>query len=159
MICRISTWRITWRFLLVFLVLFVVAFLSATTLFFNFDLENGIMYPKEWGVGQTVFLVVFAVLFVATYIPTIRCFYYVIEDKYFLQKRIGKDLEFTYANIDFIDIEESKRKNMIIFHTAKAPTKYMLGDKDGKVLETLIKKCPNTMSVEEFRRRHPEERY
>ena len=133
--------------------------MSAFTLFFQLDFENGTMVPKSWGVGQTVFVVVFGVLFIATYIPSIRCFYYVVEDKYFLQKRIGKDLEYDYKNIEFIDIEASKKKNMIIFYSSIAKMRYMLGDKDGKVLEALIKKCPNTMSVEEFRRRHPEERY
>lgn len=133
--------------------------MSAFTLFFQLDFENGTMVPKAWGVGQTIFVVVFGVLLVATYIPSTRCFYYIVEDKYFLQKRIGKDLEYDYKNIEFIDIETSKKKNMIIFYSSIAKMRYMLGDKDGKVLEALIQKCPNTMTVEEFRRRHPEERY
>ena len=48
---------------------------------------------------------------------------------------------------------------MIIFYSTKAKMRYMLGDNDGKVLETLIKKCPNILTKEEFRRRHPEESY
>lgn len=74
-------------------------------------------------------------------------------------KRVGKDYQFDYNNIYFIDIEKSKKKKMVIFYSSKAKMRYMLGDKDGVLLETLIKKCPKTMSVEEFRRRHPEEKY
>ena len=74
-------------------------------------------------------------------------------------KKFGKEYQFDYKNIEFIDVEESKRKNMAIFYSSKAKMRYLLGDKDGVLVDTLIKKCLNTMSREEFRRKHPEERY
>lgn len=156
---RVSWWRITWRFLLVYLVVLVVAFLGFIGTFFTIDLQTFTWTPNPWGVGHTVFISIFSVLFLVTYIPSITCFYYVIDEYSFTQKRIGKDYIFEYKNIDFIDIDESKRKGMAIFYSSKAKMRYLLGDKDGVLLETLIKKCPNVMSKDEFRRRHPEEKY
>lgn len=70
-----------------------------------------------------------------------------------------KEYVFDYKSIEFIDIEESKRKKQVIFYSPRARTRYLLGDKNGKLLETLIKKCPNTLSVAQFRAKHPEEKY
>ena len=158
MIYRVGNWRITWRFLLIYLVLMSIAFLVSFGAFFGRD-DAGQFIVKPWGAGQITFLSIAFVLFLATYIPSLRCFYFVVEDKYFILKRVGKDYQYDYANIEFIDVEESQKKKMIIFYSKTAKMRYMLGDKDGEVLKILIEKCPNTISKEEFRRRHPEERY
>ena len=155
---RVSAWRITWRFLIIYLVILVVAFLSAFSLFFSFT-EEGKVIVNEWGISQTLFVIIFAVVFVVTYVPSLRCFYYIVEDKSFILKRIGKDYEYEYANIEFIDIDESNKKKQVIFYSPKSGMRYLLADKENKLLETLIKKCPPTMSKEEFRQKHPEEKY
>lgn len=156
---RISTWRITWRFLIVYFVIASIVFLTTFGVFFYMDENTGAWIPYEMGVTQFLIIGVLLAVFFATYIPSLLFYYYIIEDKYFVMKRYGKEFQFEYKNIEFIDIEQSKKKGMIIFYSSKAKMRYMLGDKEGKVLETLIKKCPETMSVEEFRKRHPEERY
>ena len=158
MVYRVSAWRITWRFLIAYFVILIIAFLASFGAFFTID-DSGVFIVKELGASQIIFISIFAALFLITYIPSLRCFYFVVEDKYFILKRVGKDYQFDYANIEFIDVEESERKGMIIFYSNKAKMRYMLGDKDGMVLKTLIEKCPKVMSKEEFRRRHPEERY
>ena len=84
---------------------------------------------------------------------------YVIEDKYFAVRRLKKEFVYDYASVIFIDFEASKKKKMVILYTKKSGMKYMLGDKDGKLLDTLQKKCPNVMSVSEFRRTYPQARY
>ncbi len=155
---RIDTWRVTWRFLIVYLIIVIIAFVSFMGLFFKFDLENHIVTPAEFGTGQIIFLVALGVVFIVTYIPTITCFYYIIEDKYFIQKRIGKDYQFEYKNIVYIDIEQSEKKKMVIFYSSTARMRYLFQDKEGKLYETLLKKCPNIMTKEEFLRKHPEER-
>lgn len=129
------------------------------SLFIGFNKDTGQAYLMPWGVSQTIFVIILGVALIAIYIASIMFYYYIIEDKYFTIVRYGKQLSFEYKNIEFIDIETSKRKHQVIFYSPKARTRYLLGDKEGKLLETLIKKCPNTMSVEEFKRRHPEERY
>ena len=156
MVVRVALWRITWRFLIVYLVFLTIGFLSFFGMFFGFD---GGFHAKPWSLNQTLFFVIFAVIFLITYIPSVTCFYFIIEDDHFTQKRIGKDYQFEYKNIEFIDIEKSQKKKMVIFYSSTAKMRYMIGDKNGVLLETLIKKCPKVMSVEEFRRRHPEEKY
>ncbi len=155
---KISWWRITWRYVLIFLVLFALAFFSASSLFFTFG-DSGELVPVEWGPAQTIFIAVFVGLFAAIYVLALFGFSYIIEDKFFIVKRMGKEITFDYSNIEFIDINESKRKKMVIFYSKAGKMRYLLGDRDGVLLETLIKKCPKIMTVEEFRRRHPEERY
>lgn len=112
-----------------------------------------------WSAGHTVLLAVLFGTSISFYIVSLTSFYYQIENSYFIMRRFGKTYEFEYKSIEFIDIEESKKKNMVIFYTPKSKTKYLLGDKERKLLETLIKKCPNVLTVEEFRRKHPEEKY
>ena len=157
MVVRIHPWRITWRYLIAFGIIFLVAFGSCFNLFFT-RTEAGLTL-RPFGVSQGVFIAAFAILFLITYLMALWGQRYIIEDKYFIVKRLTKEYQYDYSSIIFCDIEESKKKNMVIIFTKKSRTKYLLGDKEGKLLETIIKKCPNTMTVSEFRRAYPEERY
>ena len=142
-----------------FFVIAAIVFLATLGVYFDIDLENGVWTPKAFGFSQIFVIVVLGVVFIFSYVSSLMFYYYIIEDKYFVMKRFGKEYQFEYKNIEFIDIEQSKRKGMLIFYSRTAKMRYMLGDKEGKVLETLIKKCPETMSVSQFRAAHPEERY
>lgn len=86
-------------------------------------------------------------------------YYYVIEKDHFLVYKLGRVFQYDYKNIMFIDVEKSKKENVITFYTPKAKMQYLLKDRQGLLLETLLKKCTNTVSLEEFRRLHPEEKY
>ena len=143
--------------MLVFGIIFGISFATCLNVFFDFT-PNGLV-PYPFGVSQILFFVIFGVIFIVAYIFALFNFSYVIEDKYFAVRRFKKEICYDYKNIEFIDIETSRRKRQVIFYTKGARMRYLLGDKDGVLLETLIKKCPNVMSVEEFRTRHPEERY
>ena len=96
---------------------------------------------------------------IGVYIFSVVSYYYVIEDKYFVVKKFGREIEFNYDNIEFIDFAQSEKKRQVIFYSTKGKMRFLLGDKEGKLLETLRKKCPNTLTVSEFRSKHPEERY
>lgn len=155
---KVHPWRIIWRFLVALLVIYI-AFLGVFIwLFFTIN-ENGQIVALEWSFRQTLMIIIMVILGFSMLIPSLISYYYIVEDKYFIMKKFGKEYQFDYANIEFIDIEESQKKKMVIFYSPKSKTRYLLGDKDGKLLETLIKKCPPTISVNEFKRKHPEERY
>ena len=156
---RVHPWRLIWRFLVLMAIIYVVAFGLLFTIFFDVDFTTMQVSPATWDFRQPLVIGGILLVSVATFIPALTSYYYVCESKYFTMKKYGKEYEFTYSNIEFIDIEKSKKKNMVIFYTQKSRTQYLLGDKDGVLLETLIKKCPNVLTVEEFRRKHPEERY
>ena len=154
---KVATWRLTWRFLLAFLFVALAIFGMGSSIFLG--VVNGKLVFRPWSVGHTILLTVLFATSISFYIISLTSFYYQIENSYFIMRRFGKTYEFEYKSIEFIDIDESKKKNMVIFYTPKSKTRYLLGDKEGKLLETLIKKCPDVLTVEEFRRKHPEEKY
>jgi len=156
---RVHPWRLIWRFLIVLLVIYVVAFGVFFTTFFNVDWVNWHVEPAVWDFRQPLIIAGIFVVGVAMFIPALTSSYYIVDKHSFIVKKYGRETEFEYSNIEFIDIEMSEKKKMVIFYSKTARMRYLLGDKDGILLETLIKKCPETMSREEFRRRHPEEKY
>ena len=156
---KVATWRITWRYLLIALFVLVGLFGIFSPQFLVFDHVNKVFIFRPFPIflygvfgAMTLFLIIF-------YFFTINSYYYIIEDKYFTVKKYSKTLDFSYKNIEFIDIEESQKKKLVIFYTPQAKVRYLLADKDNVLLETLIKKCKNIDTVEEFRRKHPEEKY
>lgn len=155
---KVHPWRIIWRYLVMLLVIYIVILGVFIWFFFSIN-EEGQIVPVEWTFRQPLMIIIMLILGFSGLIPSLISYYYIVEDKYFIMKKFGKEYQFDYKNIEFIDIEESKRKKMVIFYSPNSKTRYLLGDRDGKLLETLIKKCPETMSVSEFKRRHPEERY
>ena len=157
---RASIWQITWRYLvfsLIALLILVGSFF--TSIFMQVSDKGQFVFITQWGFAQYFFVIVIPLVLIFFYFFATFTYYYVIEDKYFTMKRMGREYVFEYKNIEFIDIETSKRKHQVIFYAPKCRTRYLIGDKEGKLLQTLIKKCPNTLTVEEFRRAHPEERY
>ena len=156
---RPKIWSITWRYLILAFVLAAVVYAFTFGLFIGNDPETGRPFFIPWGFSQYFIVTLVPTVLIGFYILSITLYYYKIDDYSFSMFRYGKEFVFEYKNIEFIDIEEGKRKNQVIIYTPKSRTRYMLGDKNGILLETLIKKCPKTLTVEEFRKKHPEERY
>ena len=157
---RPRIWSITWRYLIVALIIIAAAFGFSFSVFFTTNQETGqLAFITNWGFSQYFVVVLVPAVLIGFYILSVTQYYYVIDSKTFSLFRFGKEFVFEYKNIEFIDINESKRKNQVIFYSPKSRTKYLLADKGGVLLDTLIRKCPNTLTVEEFRRAHPEERY
>ena len=156
---RVEPWRIIWRFLITILVIYALAAGGILLTFIKIDSTTNEIIWLPFSTYHYIIISLLLAIGIGTFIPSLFSYYYVVEDKYFLMKKYGKTFEFTYKNIEFIDIDESKRKKMVIFYAPTCGTKYLLGDKKGVLLDTLIKKCHDIMSVEEFRRAHPEQRY
>ena len=121
--------------------------------------EEGKVFLRPWEPIHYIFVFLMLALGIGTFIPSLTTCYYEIDHDFFIVKRYGKTFEYRYDNIEFIDIETSKKKNQVIFYSKIAKMRYLLNDKDGILLKTLIEKCPNTLTIEEFREKHPEERY
>ena len=156
---RPSIWSITWRYLIVAVIVSAAAFGMFFSIFFNINQETGAVTLAPWGVSHYLFVIVMGVSLIGIYIFSITTYYYVIDKASFTVKRYGKAVEFDYRNIEFIDEHESRRKRQVIFYSPKGRMRYLIADKKGLLLETLLKKCPKSLSIEEFRRKHPEERY
>lgn len=155
---KAEPWRLTWRFLVAFAIVVLIISLLSYSLFFYFDFSTGRLYIIKWDYRQILFVSIILGISVVFYILTMRSFYYEIEDKYFTVRRYSKVIQYSYDNIIFINEDRSEKEKKIIFYTEKTQMVSLLADKENKVYKTLLKKCPNRLSIEEFRRRHPEEK-
>ena len=111
------------------------------SMFFSIDQDTSTLVFLPFSYRQGLVIGITFLLGVIAFIPSLTSYYYVVENKYFIMKKYGKEYQFDYANIEFLDIEESKRKEMVIFYSSKGGMRYLLGDKIGVLLDTLIKKC------------------
>ena len=156
---KISLWRITWRYLIAALFFFVILIAFGFNIYLAKDPETGKTILAPWGVSQILFTAFIFGAIIIGYVLSVNNYYYIVEDDYFIVKKFSKTIQYDYRNIEFIDIETSQKKKQVIFYVKVAKMRYLLGDKDGVLLNTLIEKCKNTMSLEDFRRVHPEEKY
>ena len=153
-----NLWRISWRFLVTFLIVVTIISILSYSLFFYIDLAAGKIYIIKWDYRQIIFVSVIFAISVVFYILTVRSFYYMIESKSFIVKRYSKEVEYAYDSVIFIYEEKSEKKKKIYFYTEKGGMTSLLQDEENKLYTTMLKKCQNRMSIEEFRRVHPEEK-
>lgn len=152
-------WPIFWRFLIIFVVSALIAFFGLVGVFISYDLENMTIIFLPWEAKQIIVTIIIFFLGIGILLMSLFGYYYVIEKDHFLVYKLGRVFQYDYKNIMFIDVEKSKKQNVITFYTPKAKMQYLLKDRQDLLLETLLKKCTNTVSLEEFRRLHPEEKY
>ena len=137
---RASIWQVTWRYLIFAAAMGVIVYGSFFfTIYMKAD-DNGKFVFAEWGFTQYLFTIFVPLVLIFFYFFSTFTYYYVIEKHSFIMKRMGKEYEFEYKNIEFIDVEVSKKKHQVIFYSPKCRTRYLIGDKDGILLDTLIKK-------------------
>lgn len=147
-------WRLIWRFLLLLLVIIVVIFASSLSLFIDF--KTGQFIP--WDFRQYLIIALMVGIGVVAFIPAITSYWYKIEDKFFIVHKYGKEIEYSYENIIFVNEEVHEKKKMVHFYHKQVKMVYLLTDKDDVLYKTLLKKCKNLLSKEEFYSAHPEER-
>lgn len=108
---------------------------------------------RQWAIIGAVFVTA-----LASFLPSIKYYYYTIESDCFTMRKYTKTYEFKYSNIEYLDEEESQKKGKIIFYSKGSKMHYLLGDKNGEVLKAILKRAKHLKSREEFYRTHPEER-
>ena len=155
----VAFWPIFIRFIIVFLIALVVIFFGFFGVFIRYDVESQSIVLVPWEGQQIVTTVIVFILAIALLIISLRGYYYVIEKDHFLCVKFGKVFQYDYKNITFIDTDKSEKGSTITFYSTRARMQYLLKDKDNILYQTLLQKCQNTMSLEEFRRAHPEEKY
>ena len=142
---RISPWRIIKIFGLTFLVLEIIFYVT-------FQGTNGVFWPLDRSFYfYTPALLVAAIIFGTM---SITSTFYKIEGATFIHSKMGKVVEYTFNNIIYIDEEFSTHKKMMRFFTKDGREHLLVFDKEGKLYETALDKCP-LISKEEFQRRFP----
>jgi len=142
---KINPWRIIKIFLVAYLVFEVI-------FYFSFQGANGRFWPLDKS-----FHFYTPILFVATGIfcyMSITQTYYEIQGPVFIHSKMGKVVEYSFANIIYIDEEFSEKKKMMRFFTRDGREHLLVFDRNAVIYNTALKKCP-LISLEEFQRRFP----
>ena len=137
------------RTILIFIIadlLFAVAiFLSCMTLFLF----------QRWGVIQILIIILYVLTSIGMLVLSLVRNFYVIENKYLVQVRAFKESYYHYNDVVYIDEEQAEKKRTLAFYTNKGHVKYLPFDKNGEIYQTMLKKCNNLLSEEEFKKRYP----
>ena len=97
----------------------------------------------------------YLVLAIISTIIYFRFSYYVIEDKFFVERRLSKELYYHYDDIIYIDQKRKSSKSTIGFYTNKGHVRYLTPDKNDVLYQTLLKKCHHLLDEQEFKNKYP----
>ena len=138
-ILRPNPWRIIFIFIAIFLafeLIFVLSFISS--LDEKFYIFSGLLLAAT---------IVFCVI-------TIRSTVYEIFHNKIIHKKLGKETEYYFSDILFIDEEFTLKHKMLLFYDKDGKDKYLILDKNKKILEIMDENV-RQISEEELLRRFP----
>ena len=81
--------------------------------------------------------------------------FYVIESKFIVVVKGTKNYTYEYADVVYIDKEQTEKKRILTFCTNKGSVRYLPFDKEGKIYTTFLNKCHNLLDLEEFKSKYP----
>ena len=132
-------------FIIADLIFAVLLFLSCIYLFLF----------QSWGAAQIAIIVLFVVISVFMLVMSLVRNFYVIESKYLVVVKGTKEMHYYYNDVVYIDKARSEKKKVLTFYTNKDHARYLPFDKEGKIYKTMVNKCRNVLSEEEFHIRYP----
>ena len=135
----------------------IITFLIADLIFavLLFASSFWVFLFEKWGIYQWLIIALFIVVSVIMLVLSLTRNFYVIESKYLVVVKGSKNMFYYYTDVVYIDKAQSERKRVLTFATNKGHARYLPFDKDGKIYETMIKRCRNLLSEEEFHSRYP----
>ncbi len=110
---------------------------------------------QTWGVVQIIIIAIYVVFSILMLVLSLTRNFYVIESKYLVTVRGFKEMYYYYTDVVYIDKVQSEKKRVLSFCTNKGHVRYLPFDKDGKIYKTMINKCHNLLSEEEFHIQYP----
>ncbi len=135
------------------IITFVIADLIFAVLLFLSSIYFFLFQP--WGVTQWMIIAVFVVVSVLMLVLSLTRNFYVIESKYLVVVKGRKEMYYYYGDVVYIDKVQSEKRRVLTFYTNKGHSRYLPFDKDGKIYSTMINKCHNLLSEEEFHTKYP----
>ena len=135
------------------IITFVIADLIFAVLLFLSSIYFFLFQP--WGVTQWMIIAVFVVVSVLMLVLSLTRNFYVIESKYLVVVKGRKEMYYYYGDVVYIDKAQSEKRRVLTFYTNKGHSRYLPFDKDGKIYSTMINKCHNLLSEEEFHTKYP----
>ena len=140
------------RIIVTFLVSMLVLGAALFGLFFNIFLDT------PWDFRQPLIIAFWVVSTLIFLILTLTQNYYILEKKYVVVKRFNKELVYYFSDIIYIDEEKSEKKKVIYFFTRQGHSRYLTFDTKGILYKTMVEKCQNRLSKEEFESKYPDEK-
>ena len=116
---------------------------------------NNLFLFTKFGPIQIMVILVFVAVSVLMLVLSLRRNFYVIENKYIVVVRSFKNMYYNYSDVVYIDKEQSERRKILCFATNRGDARYLPFDKNGEIYKTMLKRCNNLLSEEEFKRRYP----
>ena len=110
---------------------------------------------QKWGVVQILIIALYVIISVFMLVLSLTRNFYVIESKYLVVVKGTKEMYYHYTDVVYIDKEQTEKRKVLCFATNKGHARYLPFDKEGKIYKTLINKCHNLLSEEEFKERFP----
>ena len=135
------------------IITFVIADLIFAVLLFLSSIYFFLFQP--WGVTQWMIVAVFVVVSVLMLVLSLTRNFYVIESKYLVVVKGRKEMYYYYGDVVYIDKAQSEKRRVLTFYTNKGHSRYLPFDKDGKIYSTMVNKCHNLLSEEEFHTKYP----
>ena len=110
---------------------------------------------QSWGVTQWLVIGLFVIISIFMLVLSLTRNFYVIESKYLVVVKGNKEMYYHYEDVVYIDREHSEKKRVLTFYTNKGHARYLPFDKEGKIYNTMINKCHNVITKEEFHTQYP----
>ena len=132
-------------FLIADLIFAVLLFLSCIYLFLF----------QTWGVTQWIIIALYVIISVFMLVLSLTRNFYVIESKYLVVVKGNKEMYYYYTDVVYIDKAQSEKRRVLTFYTNKGHSRYLPFDKEGKIYSTMVNKCHNVLSEEEFHEQYP----
>ena len=135
---------------------FFIAFLIMGAVLFGICFWIFLDFP--WDFRQPLIIGIWVISSIVFLVLSLTANYYELNKKYVLVKRLRKELIYYYSDVIYIDEEKSAKKKMVHFYTRQGHARYLNFDKDGILYKTMLERCTNRMSKEEFERKYPDVR-
>ena len=110
---------------------------------------------QQWGVIQFVIIGLFVFFSVFMLVLSLTRNFYVIESKYLVVVKAFKETVYNYADVVYIDKEQSEKKRVLTFYTRFGHARYLTFDKHGEIYTTFLKKCRNVLDKDQFKEKYP----
>ena len=140
---KISNYRIVFIFIILFVVFEAIFYVS-------FQFEN------FWPLETSFYIYTPALLFSSAFFCyiSITKTYYIVDKSHIIHSKMGKDYEYRWADIIYIDQEWSKKHKMLLFYLNDGRGRYLAFDKQGIIWEYALK-YSHLISYDEFVARFP----
>lgn len=114
-----------------------------------------VFVTSNWTAIQPILIMVYLTICICIFVAVYFNHYYEVANKEVIVKRLGKLLHYRFNEILYIDEEQSRKKKTVTFVTSRGDAVYLTYDKEGKLIEILLKECKNLITLDELKAKFP----